>query len=388
MESLSRTSQHLKWTLGWIGACILVLACIEVGYSVYQSVFRRDRVGVPERLIRSSVLKDKPWAAAMFKEHYSAMMEYRPYLGWRSLPFTGAYVNVSSEGIRRTLPLLCSSTTGRDSLFVFGGSSVWGVCARDEHTVPSCLAEQLCKEGSSVRVVNYGEKGYSFTQEVISLILLLRSGHRPSQVIFVDGANDILAAYNAGTVGVGQLDGELQGLVDFKRLSHIRQVGSVVGDWIEHSSIIWKILIKLRAIVLPRTGADFRMTKYKETDLTRLSVAIEQNYLASYRLLSDMSKLYGFAYHCFLQPLAYTKHNLTDEDLQGDYVDNAELRSLSLKTYELLEKDSLPRLNSLANVLDSSSATCYFDFCHVSEDANSIIAGRILTFLPTREIIP
>ena len=385
MEFLKPSLGNLTLTLKWLGACILVIVFIEAGYSGYRSVFGHDRVGVPERLIRSSVLNDKPWAEAMFKEQFAAGMEYHAYLGWRSLPFKGMYVNVSSEGIRRTFPASCNAMANRDSVFVFGGSSIWGVCVRDEHTVPSCLAEHLCREGNTSTVVNYGEKGFSFTQGVLSLILLLRSGHRPSQVIFVDGANDILAAYLAGKVGVEQLDGELQGLVDFKRLSHIRQVASVAEDWVEHSSVIWKILTRLRTMVLPHVGPNPLSMRYKKEDLAGLSVAIEQNYLASYRLLGNMSRLYGFTYHCFLQPLAYTKVHLTDEDLQGDYVDNADLRSLSLETYALLQRDSLQGLHSLADVLDTCNTTCYFDFCHVSEDANGIIADRILALLPPRE---
>lgn len=374
MRSLSLAIRKLRTLFNWVVASLLVLAGIEAGYAAFRFAFRLKDRSVADRIIDFSVFRDKPWAKAMFMEQNAVKMEYEQYVGWKSSPFSGTYVNVDSDGNRRTIAPSCDS---QDSVFVMGGSSVWGVCVRDDHTIPSLLAQRLCRNGLHFAVVNCGEKGYTFAQNLLHLVLLLRAGHRPSHVLFLDGANDIAAAHHAGRAGVNGLTDELNGLLKFRQSSHLNQMMSIVGDWYEHSSVIGKMLRWLASIVIGKQTTDPGLKGYTEPELAALTQGIEQNYLVSYHDLAGLSEAYGFTWHCFLQPLVFTKPHQTSEELRADHVSNSEFRSLSINTYATLARDSLKNWTDLSSALDSSTATRFLDFCHVSEEANEIISARI-----------
>ncbi len=80
-------------------------------------------------------------------------------------------------------------------IFVFGGSTTYGVGVPDQHTWPSYLSQILNEKakatglGVPVTVTNYGRLGYYPTQELHFIIDVLRSGQRPELVIFMDGVN-------------------------------------------------------------------------------------------------------------------------------------------------------------------------------------------------------
>src|SRR5262249_29714696 len=76
------------------------------------------------------------------------------------------------------------------NIFVFGGSTTFGYHVSDEHTWPSYLS-QILNETSEVniKVTNYGRGYFNPSQEAILLADLLKSGHRPSLAIFMDGVN-------------------------------------------------------------------------------------------------------------------------------------------------------------------------------------------------------
>jgi hypothetical protein len=73
---------------------------------------------------------------------------------------------------------------------VFGGSTTFGYNVSDEHTWPSYLSHVLNEtSGVDVQVTNYGRGYFNPSQEAILLQDLLKSGHRPSLALFMDGRN-------------------------------------------------------------------------------------------------------------------------------------------------------------------------------------------------------
>ena len=85
---------------------------------------------------------------------------------------------------------------------MFGGSTMWGVGARDEGTIPSLLARDLTDRGINGRVKNFGEIGYVSSQQVIALMRELENGVRPEIVIFYDGINDTTSAVLERAAGI------------------------------------------------------------------------------------------------------------------------------------------------------------------------------------------
>ena len=87
-------------------------------------------------------------------------------------------------------------------VFLFGGSTMWGMGVADSNTIGSYLQNQLAEMSDElVAVYNFGQPGFASTQEVIELMLQLRDGNVPDIVIFFDGVNDIWNAYGSGQAG-------------------------------------------------------------------------------------------------------------------------------------------------------------------------------------------
>lgn len=80
-------------------------------------------------------------------------------------------------------------------IYVLGGSTTFGYNVSDEHTFPTHLSTVLneraktTKLGVHVEVTNYARGFYYPSQETALLVDLLRMGHRPNIVVFLDGVN-------------------------------------------------------------------------------------------------------------------------------------------------------------------------------------------------------
>jgi lysophospholipase L1-like esterase len=80
---------------------------------------------------------------------------------------------------------------------MFGGSTTFGEGQRDEYTIASWLARLAEEAGTPIRIVNYGQRGWTHFQEMILFEQLAAAGPPPDVALFYDGANEI----NAQTLG-------------------------------------------------------------------------------------------------------------------------------------------------------------------------------------------
>jgi len=89
---------------------------------------------------------------------------------------------------------------------LFGGSTTWGVGARDPFTIPAEPSRALSEVEPELRVhvLKFGEKGYVSTQSLLALLLELREGRAPDLAVFYDGVNDVFAGYQQGVAGLPQ----------------------------------------------------------------------------------------------------------------------------------------------------------------------------------------
>jgi hypothetical protein len=126
---------------------------------------------------------------------------YHQYVLWRRAPYQGASISIDPEGIRRTFYTQCDNRTF--TIWMFGDSVMWGAGSPDAETIPSLVARDYGKAGKPVCIVNYGEKGWSNTQEMVGLIEQLKHASRkPDVVLFYDGGTEAFAAYQSGQADV------------------------------------------------------------------------------------------------------------------------------------------------------------------------------------------
>lgn len=134
---------------------------------------------------RAPIYADDPDREAYWREFIRAWEgEFEPYTHWRRKAFSGRFINIDEDGVRRTPK---SPLPGARKVFVFGGSTIWGTGVADADTIPALLQRRL---GPRYDVTNYGESAYVSAQGLNVLLELLSKGARPNIVIFYDGVND------------------------------------------------------------------------------------------------------------------------------------------------------------------------------------------------------
>ncbi len=136
-----------------------------------------------------------PWAEDYFREIQTTPSSYWPFTESRPRAFEGTYVNI--EGWSRTSYAPADLPKDAPVVWMFGGSTTWGEGQRDGYTIASYLGRIAEDAGSPIRVVNYGQRGWTHFQEMILFEQLLAAEPAPDVAIFYDGANEI----NAQTLG-------------------------------------------------------------------------------------------------------------------------------------------------------------------------------------------
>lgn len=140
--------------------------------------------------VHSEAMADTPWADRYFAEMEALDWTYVPYIGPREAPVHGRFVN-SAQGIRRSYQPAGAGGDEALEVWFFGGSTLWGEGQRDLHTIPSEVARLAERDGVTLRVVNYGLRGYSAFQEFLVLEQELARRDPPDLAVFYHGFNEL-----------------------------------------------------------------------------------------------------------------------------------------------------------------------------------------------------
>jgi len=141
-------------------------------------------------------------AAAVLDDFFGFMQTwliYQPWVQYADMFFRSQHLNVLRDDAgfprRRTENPDNPGKLPEIVVWTLGGSTTFGYQVADRQTWPSYLSQALNdkarqeRPGVQIRVDNYGRSGYTPDQEAILLWDLLRTGQRPSLVIFMDGLN-------------------------------------------------------------------------------------------------------------------------------------------------------------------------------------------------------
>jgi len=342
---------------------IIMLLVLELTSFVAVSTYRAVRTDTDPRT-SLSVYDEQVWAADMFREEVDASeMKYEPYVAFRRASnYRGKYVNLDKNSHRKTSECGISSDDPIQ-IFVFGGSTVWGTGARDQATIPSFVSQYLCEKNMPVKVTNFGESGYTNTQEVIKLQLELRAGNRPDIVIFYDGHNDIFTSYQSNSPGT--LQNRHNRIADFNARNSLNLRGAVLNSYT--MQIINKLTSKFRNSASAEVYTSRKLKE--ETALV---------YLENIRIIRALEQEFAFKAFFYWQPSIYSKSTVSKEEKQ--------LLSASLGTYPYLDEmheDIAKRIRAseevidLAYVFDDIDHTVFIDEIHISEEGNKIVSEHI-----------
>ena len=374
---MSKEFPRVERLIGWysnfavyILNTLLLLFCVELAAEVvlwsYTHYVKQD----PRPKL--TIYQEEPWNETYWFELDKATQGayYQDYIGWRTKPYQGEYVQVNQNGLRVTPSADCSLEAFK--VFMFGGSTMWGVGAPDSGTIPSYFQKLLSNRRSEqpICVVNFGILAGVSTQGVIQLQEELKRGNIPDWVIFYDGANDVIAAYQSGRAGS----------VQFSNMIKDRFEGTEPLAFRLHRSFAsFKILASLAQKIKggqPFVWTYLRPGVYNDT----LATEVATIYLQNQKMVSVLAETYGFTDYFFWQPLVFTGNKPLTPEEKG-YIDSLDpgLITLYNKVYPIIADAALERANLyyIVNVFDNETEQVFIDYVHISPHGNKRIAEEM-----------
>ncbi len=313
------------------------------------------------------------------EEWYSLRTNYQPFSGWQRDSFAGEFIHINNNGIRKTV------TSNKEGSVVrfFGGSTMWGARVEDKHTIPSWFA--LCSS-KKYQVVNHGETGFNSRQNLARLINILVKKDSTDLVVFYDGVNDTNFLCNAAISIPGHMR-ELQFkntlMTQNSTQSYFKANNTIYSHGTE---LIYKIFLENTKILVDKV---IRKYTTKQNDLNYVchfdrqrAELVANHLLRCWELAHDLTLARGINFIAILQPNTFV-------DLaKDDYIENqlGELAEENFKmVYNLLREKIKERnyswIYDFSHVLDGSESPIYYDFCHLNEEGNKIIADNICSII-------
>ncbi|MFH1888554.1 MAG: SGNH/GDSL hydrolase family protein [Candidatus Omnitrophota bacterium] len=368
-------------------ALLLSVILLDIGLRIIAGL--RERIDKENEVIDPKILlssfKDVDWAEKYFQENKASGQEdFFPFYEWRTKEFHGEFINVDDQGRRKTWNLEDRDIKQNKKIFCFGGSTMWGHGVRDDFTIPSLLSRRFAEDRrSDLYFVNYGENAYTFTQELIYLILLLKKGIVPDYVIFYDGVNECLSAAQNKKAGLTINLNDMREKLHYKKPSYIQMFLKGLSGIIERDSQLIKLVKGLRdKYGKNNIGKDDIDPIVSNEEVESLAMDVVSDYKSNVDLLERLSSSYGFKYFLFWQPAVFLTDPLTEEEKSFDLWQDRFLVELYKQTYNRIRQEA-GLLNSfdLSPLLDNKNKSLYIDFCHLNEEGNAIIAEQVYTVL-------
>jgi hypothetical protein len=325
-----------------------------------------------------SVYQGQPWTESYWREWKDTInrLQYESYVIWRRSAFSGQTINVDNAGIRKTYYSSCDPQNY--TIWIFGNSSLWGTGVPDWDTIPSLLAKKYEDAGRKVCVINFGEKGWVSTQELIELMLSLKQATRkPDFVIFYDGVTDSYLPYQSNVP-----DAHFNFLQTKNEFESLGNNGASL-EYLKRTNT-YRTLMELRSMLVG-SGTGIDRGHLTPQQLSAMAKITYDNYLKNVRLVELLAQSYGFRCGFFWQPTLLASHKpLTPDEVrlrQAELGDHPGGDAVFQATYNLFENYRNEDFIYLANIFDKDSDALFVDFSHTGPAGNQIIADKMFSVL-------
>jgi hypothetical protein len=309
--------------------------------------------------------KDRDQAKAVFTDYNRVQHQYEPFVGWKTLPYTGKTLHISNEGQRIHTPPTFTGTRTKTVRF-FGGSTTWGEGSDDQHTIPALFNEAL----PQYEVFNHAQLAYNSRQELDALITSYSKENKADIVIFYDGVNDaaFLCPREIKQLPAHRLVPMFREKLYVSKSAYVKDLLSKI--FIEN---ILKVIHVLTFKPSPETSAWNCVSEPGKAE------EIAEIMIKNWELANEIVTQRGGKFIAILQPAAFigkprTDHLKLDEELGKNFV----------AVYEHLQRKIAERKHGWIFDLSqkfNGTEYIYIDFCHVSPNGNAIIAKELSTIV-------
>lgn len=349
--------------LGFIVLALLLLTILTTLSSRLLSssgLYERLRGALDYRPLKFIEDGSAPSPRQFWAEQSTVLVRWLPYSYWTVEPFDGAYINVDQSGRRHTPAY--TEDPGAPSIYFFGGSTMWGLGARDAYAIPAQVAQLLAERDVPARVQSYAQTGYVSWQDLLLFQAQLALDNAPDLAVFYQGFNDVYAAYLQGGAGL-TLRENLR--VNDVELGRLVRSGQPV----------------LRPFDADISEYDWRLV----TSGTAAPRAIAERWLANRRLIRAVAKEQEVRVLFVWQPALFAKAARTDGEQQiFDDIERQEpgfidlYREVVRIVREGLAGDSTTDTVFLTDAFGEVSEGIFFDRVHITEIGNRRVAEALI----------
>jgi hypothetical protein len=354
---------------------VLLLAAVE--FYAYRRYLPESQDAMEPALEQDAAQGTNSALQRFHKEFVEAnKVVYHQYVLWRRAPYRGDLLSIDLDGVRRTLHTRCDEQTF--TIWMFGDSVMWGAGTPDADSIPSLVAAEYEKSGKPVCIVNYAEKGWSNTQEMVGLIEFLKHASRkPDIVLFYDGGTEAFAAYQNHRADVH---------------SNFNQFRNFLESWGTSQKAGFSYLEQTNTYrFLKRIAGKgpFHRKQPKPplagVDPDVLSAAAVHNYEQNMAIIDLLAKQYGFRpVFAWYPNLAVGKKQLTPAEQQllaAEYRKFPDLGVMYKAVYDKGRGITSPEFHYLGDALDDQRSSLYVGISHLNAEGDEIIAKRLFDIL-------
>jgi len=284
--------------------------------------------------------------------------------------FKGRYHITDQYGYRNS-----NVTENAESIGLFGGSTVYGVCNTENQTISKCLEPLFTKK---TRVYNFGIGGYSSQSELQTFAEILRiEDYNIARAIFYDGVNEVFR-YIENLQDHGRNHYQFTGYpYNIKDIAFKNYLNAGLQGFYYQSSSIY-IYNKIKFLFTQDSNYNYILKDKKSID--EAAKTIIDIYEFNHQAIKGIASKSRITTYFFWQPnLFYVdKKNLHSEYLT--LVNNQKvLDDLFRETKnQIMNRESLKDVILLDSILDQADIdNQFFDAVHVSGKINQIIAQNI-----------
>ena len=316
----------------------------------------------------------------LLDETWSRPQAYAPFSQVREAPFRGEFINVAEAGFRVGKDQgPWPPARGQYTVFMFGGSTLFGYSVPDDQTIASYLQESLAGGLEvAVRVYNFGTGYHQSTQERALFEQLMLAGYVPQLAIFVDGLNEFAFHY-----GLAHTD-RLTEVCNTRRKSGVAQF----IDELPISRLATWIRRRVAPPPPPAPAVKPERTTTEGGD-DGIAARVVQRYLDNRRLIEASAGAYGVKTVFAWQPIPTYKYDLSHHHFaEGGFNINRHAAGGYAHFAGLLKKRPLGK-NFLwcADMQENLSEPLYVDRVHYSAWMNRLIAHRIAELMIERRLL-
>jgi hypothetical protein len=283
----------------------------------------------------------------------------------------GRYVVTDDAGFR----IDPTAITEAKSIGFFGGSIMFSILTRQEHTIPALV------HLPGFNSLNFGVHGYSTAAELPTLLEALRRYSRLEVAVFYDGGGEIgryLEMLQDGApeafAAVGYYN---RGGIDYALASYLswHQAGVIVQT--PSMRIAKRAWLMLRAQSVSQSQS-----------LEEIARSIAAQYFANIRDIQLIARANSVAPIFVWQPNIFTTgKRLTPPELAIRDRDKTIVRQLAPLVRSAIMSDPRARTYDVvdaSDVFDAAEGEIFYDWHHVGAAGNKIVADRITALISAR----